>query len=101
MHFGDDGMHIEFVCFRVEIPDDIAVQHCRRPPADWRAEPPQQASMRCGSNWLRRQRTAALDVPSAIVPSECNYLLNPKHPEFQRTRIGRPRPFAFDPRMWK
>ena len=57
--------------------------------------------MRYGSAWLRRARTAVLEVPSVIVPSERNYLLNPRHPDFARLRIGRPTPFVFDPRMWK
>ncbi len=57
--------------------------------------------MRYGSAWLRANRTAVLEVPSAIVPSEKNFLLNPKHPEFHRIRIGRALPFVFDPRMWK
>lgn len=56
--------------------------------------------MRYGSAWLRRSRSAVLEVPSAIVPSESNYLLNPNHPEFPLLRIGRARPFTFDPRMW-
>jgi len=47
--------------------------------------------MRYGSNWLRRGRTAVLEVPSAIVPSENNYLLSPQHVDFHRVRIGRPR----------
>jgi RES domain-containing protein len=82
-------------------PESVLVQHCRHPPAGWRAEPPQEPSMRYGSNWLRRGRTAVLEVPSAIVPSENNYLLSPQHVDFHRVRIGRPRPFVFDPRMWK
>jgi len=101
VHLGDDGIHIEFVCFRIEIPDAVAVARCRRPPTSWRAEPPQPASMRYGSNWLRRQRSAVLEVPSAIVPSESNYLLNPRHPDFALLRVGRARPFTFDPRMWR
>jgi len=101
IHLGEDGLHIPFVSFRIEIPDTVQIQHCRRPPAGWRDEPPQEASMRYGSAWLRRGSMAALEVPSAIVPSESNYLLNPLHADFGRIRIGRPRPFAFDPRMWK
>ena len=57
--------------------------------------------MRYGSAWLRRGSTAVLVVPSAIVPPECNVLLNPLHPDFDKIRIGRAHPFAFDPRMWK
>jgi len=101
IHLGEDGLHIAFVSLRIEIPESVPVQHCRRPPAGWRVEPPHEASMRYGSGWLRRGRTAVLEVPSVIVPSESNYLLNPRHPDFARIRIGRPRPFVFDPRMWK
>lgn len=101
VHLGDDALHIRFVHFRIEIPDSVAVQHCRRPPPGWRAEPPDEASMRLGSTWLRRGRSAVLEVPSAIVPSEMNYLLNPDHPDFRKIRLGRPQPFVFDPRMWK
>jgi RES domain-containing protein len=101
VHLGEDALHIKFVYFRVEIPDAVAVQRCRRPPLHWRAEPPELESMRYGSKWLRAGRTAVLEVPSAIVPSEKNYLINPGHPEFRKLRVGRPLPFVFDPRMWK
>ena len=101
VHLGEDGLHIPFVSFRIEIPDTVQVQHCRRPPAGWRGEPPQEPSMRYGLAWLRRGSTAVLVVPSAIVPPESNVLLNPLHPDFDKIRIGRARPFAFDPRMWK
>jgi RES domain-containing protein len=101
VHLGEDALHMAFVSFRIDIPDAVKVQHCRRPPAGWRDEPPQESSMGYGSAWLRRGDTAVLEVPSAIVPSESSYLLNPLHPDFRDLRVGRARPFAFDPRMWK
>jgi len=42
-----------------------------------------------------------LAVPSAIIPRERNYLLNPAHRDFKAIRIGAPEPFGLDPRMWK
>lgn len=101
IHLGEEGLHIRFVYFRVEIPEDLPIERCRRPPQGWRAEPPHEASMRYGSGWVRRGRTAVLEVPSVIVPSEKNYLLNPRHPDFARIRFGRPMPFVFDPRLWR
>ncbi len=101
VHLGDDALHIEFVRFRIGIPDSVAIQRGRRLPPGWRAEPPEEASMRYGSRWLRQARTAVLEVPSAIVPSEMNYLLNPAHSDFRLVRVGRPLPFVFDPRLWK
>ena len=101
VHLGDDALHIQFVHFRIEIPDSVRIQRGRRPPPGWRAEPPEESSMRYGSRWLRQARTAVLEVPSAIVPSEMNYLLNPAHPDFRRITVGRPLPFVIDPRTWK
>lgn len=100
VHLGEDAVHIRFVYFELGIPDTLAIQRCRRPPPRWRAEPPEEASMRYGSRWLRGKRSAVLEVPSAIIPTEKNYLLDPLHPAFRRIRIGRPLSFAFDPRMW-
>lgn len=101
VHLGEDGLAIRFVYFRIEIADDIAIERCRTPPSRWRAEPPSESSMAYGSAWLARGATAVLEVPSAIVPPERNYLLNPLHPDSRRLRIGRPRPFFFDARLWK
>jgi RES domain-containing protein len=101
IHLGEDGLHIKFVYLKAAIPDELPIQRCRRPPRNWRAEPPEEQSMRYGSEWLRAGRTAVLEVPSAIVPSEKNYLLNPHQPDFRRIRIANALPFVFDPRMWK
>ena len=57
--------------------------------------------MRYGPAWLRAGQSAVLEVPSAIVPSEKNYVPNPRHPDFRRIRIGKALAFVFDPRMWK
>jgi len=39
-------------------------------------------------------------IPSAIVPVECNYLLNPEHPDLKIV-TKEPAEFKFDRRMWK
>ena len=101
VHLGEDSLRIRFVYFKAEIPDGFVIQRCRKPPRNWRVEPPEDESMRYGSQWFRSARTAVLEVPSAIVPSEKNYLFNPLHPDFRRIRVSRATPFVFDPRMWK
>jgi RES domain-containing protein len=40
-----------------------------------------------------------LRVPSAIVPEESNYLLNPGHPDFLSLKIGEPQDFTIDSRL--
>jgi RES domain-containing protein len=68
-------------------------------PRHWRTARGVEATQRIGDGWLGSGRTLALAVPSAIVPEESNYVLNPVHPSFGRMRFGRPVPFLLDPRL--
>ena len=68
-------------------------------PADWKAIPAPRSTRKLGSSWVRGRRSAALAVPSAVLPLETVYLLNPDHPDFASVEIGRPMPFSFDPRL--
>ena len=54
-----------------------------------------------GRDWLAKARQPVLEVRSAIIPEEPNYLLNPRHPKFDRIKIGKAESFAFDPRLIK
>jgi RES domain-containing protein len=53
-----------------------------------------------GDDWLRRGRRPALSVPSAIVPAERNYILNPQHPQFVNLSWDAHEPIALDDRLW-
>ena len=68
-------------------------------PRDWQVEPPPRSSKAVGDNWVREGNTAVLAVPSAIISSEINYLLNPAHADFKKISLSKPLPFAFDPRL--
>jgi len=64
----------------------------------WASDPPPDSVRRLGSAWLDMGESAVLAVPSAIVPLEYNFLINPRHEDFPRIRIGAPDEFRFDPR---
>jgi RES domain-containing protein len=68
-------------------------------PADWREVPPPDSTRAIGDRFVADGRALALRVPSVVVPSESNYLLNPAHPAFASIRIGAPVSFPFDPRL--
>ncbi len=101
VHLGDDAARLEYVYFEVEIPPSVLILLLARKPKGWRNEPPTEASMRVGNRWLRDGRSALLEVPSAIIPSETNLILNPLHLDTSKLRVGAARAFQFDPRMWK
>jgi len=68
-------------------------------PPDWRTEPVPPSTQAAGDAWIASGETAILAVPSVLIPEERNFVLNPAHPDFRRLVIGKPEPFAFDPRM--
>jgi len=68
-------------------------------PPDWRTFPAPPALPAIGDAWLAGGKSAVLRVPSAIVPGENNYLLNPAHPKFARIVIGTPERFELDFRL--
>jgi RES domain-containing protein len=70
-------------------------------PANWRVFPAPPALASIGDSWATRKQSAVLEVPSAVIPSEVNYLLNPQHLDFAHVRIGAATPFPFDPRLVK
>src|SRR3972149_3462689 len=103
VHLGPEDNHIQFVSFRVEIPEDLNIDKLEsdKLPVDWRMEPPPDSTRRIGTQWAESGRSAVLRLPSVIIPTEYNYALNPTHPDFRRIRIEEPKQFSFDPRMWK
>lgn len=68
-------------------------------PLDWRASPAPASLRLIGDRWLAEQQSAVLGVPSAVLPLEHNYLLNPLHPDFPQLVLGAPMLFEFDPRL--
>ncbi len=89
-----------YLCIPVEFDDSLCL---RLPPADlppdWASDPPPDSARHLGSAWLDKGESAVLAVPSAIVPLESNFLINPLHKDFARIRIGAPDEFRFDPRL--
>ena len=68
-------------------------------PAGWESFPAPASLQRLGDAWLDNRRSPALAIPSAIVPSELNYLLNPEHADFSKLTIGKSQPYKLDPRL--
>ena len=58
-------------------------------------------AQRFGQTWFSEKRSAVLRVPSAVLPQESNFILNPLHADFRSIRIGRPTPIRLDSRLWR
>ncbi len=92
----------EYVVFEVEMDERmIARVEWAQLPRRWRADPPPAGLRALGDSWVASGTSAALQVPSAMVPAEHNFLLNPRHADFSKLRVGRAVRFLFDPRLAK
>ncbi len=69
-------------------------------PSDWREVPAPPSLRELGRAWLQAAETAVMRVPSAIVPPEWNYVLNPLHEAFGRMAVLAPAPFEIDVRLF-
>ncbi len=93
---------ILLVAIRAEIPDNLAIKEIKQEdlPENWQDIADYPILQQMGKQWLQSQSTPVLKVPSAIVPVEFNYLLNPRHPDL-KINLDPPMVFKFDRRMWK
>lgn len=103
VHVDADLVPTDLVAIPADIPDSVRLDTVRIDGLlrGWRRYPAPEALKDIGTAWVTKGSTAVLAVPSAVIPEERNYLLNPAHRDFKRIRIRKPVPFHFDSRMWK
>jgi len=99
----DEPLRARYVMIPVTLPKNLKIERItvEQLPADWRDLVAREQLQAIGSEWARRQSSAVLAVPSAVIPSETNYLLNPRHPAFAKIEIGEPQVFVTDLRLRK
>ena len=99
-HFGGAERRMAFVTFEIEIPDSLAIHvEVAALPRNWRSDEPSASTQGLGSDWQLSGRSAALVVPSVLVPQEYCVLLNPEHPDTDNILVSYPEPFTFDARL--
>ncbi len=102
VHLDKDDPPADLVLAVAEVPDNLSRERVevRRLPANWRdpAAPPELA--RFGDEFVARGEHCLLMVPSALVPGENNWLLNPEHPDFRRIKPRKAEPLIYDARMF-
>jgi RES domain-containing protein len=67
-------------------------------PDQWNGYPYVPATQQIGRQFIKSD-DLVLKVPSAVINTEYNYLINPNHPEMAKVIIKNQRPFLFDSRL--
>jgi RES domain-containing protein len=88
------------VWFRLTSRADIRTVRPTGLPKGWNDPVIHPATVALGDSWLRGRKSVGLRVPSAVIPGEWNYILNPLHPQFRKlVRWSRPVVLEIDKRL--
>jgi RES domain-containing protein len=105
VHFTRNDIELSKSLFAipVDIPDSLTITEVflKGLTPVWRVSPPPDSTKDIGTEWAQKGTSAILRVPSAVIPEEYNFMLNPKHVDFKKIKIGKPQPFTLDKRVWK
>jgi RES domain-containing protein len=92
-----DLLDDEMLLYEATIPAGMKIEEVTKQdlPRNWqRWDPPPRALKELGRVWIESLKSPVLKVPSALVPWESNYLLNPSHPDFKKIRVLPPKRFS-------
>jgi RES domain-containing protein len=97
----DEPLRARYVMVPATLPKNLKIERVTpdQLPAGWRDPGAREQLRGIGSDWARRRSSAVLAVPSAVIPAETNYLLNPLHSAFARIEIGKAQEFITDLRL--
>jgi len=97
----ESTLHDAYVAFELSIPDELALYLDDALTEGWRENPPNAISRAIGDEWIISESSVVLAVPSAVIPLEYNFLVDPNHPDFGKIVVEGPFAVDVDPRLNK
>lgn len=98
-HINTLGLPLNRFLVAIDVPDALWAQRqdiaADQLPLGWAAIPAGLTSVDVGSQWLSRQSSLLLCVPSVIVPEEPIALINPAHPMVSQLTAHKLRPVTY------
>ena len=92
----------DYEMVELEIPSRVRIRTLALEilPEGWNSFPLLLQTEQLGDEFVVAAESCVLQVPSAVVPGDFNYLLNPAHPDFEGIQIKSRVDFPFDPRFF-
>lgn len=97
----DEPLRARYRMMAATLPANLKIESitAAQLPANWRNAAARAHLQTIGSDWVSSASSAVLAVPSTVIPTEINYLLNPLHPAFASIGIGKPQELVTDLRL--
>ena len=101
VHRSQSGFNHIFKTMVISIPDDLKIITIELDelPQNWRGSYCEMCLEKV-SQWYSQNQSPVLKVPSSIIPEEWNYVLNTRHPDYNKIKLSRIEDFLFDSRLW-
>ncbi len=93
----------DYVMVEIDIPSYISVAILSKEdlPPNWSSFPHILDTQKIGDAFVAERKSCVLKVPSAVVPGDFNFLINPQHLDFSAIRIVGQEDFPFDSRLFQ
>jgi len=85
-------------CVELYFPDQLPIKTIKKLPDNWNRYPYSGETVSIGSDFIMKNGLC-LKVPSAIISTEFNYLINPAHEDFHQVKLIDARPLILDKRL--
>lgn len=97
----DDPLRAQYMLIPALVSHHVSLRElgCSELGDNWRALSARDDLQAIGNDWLKKRETCILSVPSAVVPAERNFLINPLHPDFSKIIIGESESLETDVRL--
>ncbi|MCK5820618.1 MAG: RES family NAD+ phosphorylase [Bacteroidales bacterium] len=93
----------DYELVHILIPDSIQFMEISPDelPLPWNSIPYNSITQNIGNHFIDTNEYPVLKVPSAVIPGDFNYLINPAHPDSRGIEITKTEAFSFDERLFK
>lgn len=102
VHLDADDAPPDLVLAIAEVPNELRRKQITisELPPHWRDAPAPDELTAFGDEFVKHSEFALLLVPSALAPSENNWLINPQHADFHEISFRKAQPLDYDPRLF-
>jgi RES domain-containing protein len=94
VHLSISAMRQPYTALQFSVPQAQVIDI----PQNWQDTP--TITQTLGSAWVKKRSALVLQIPSVIIPTEYNYLLNPLHPKLEEVKLVDSLEFIWDERLF-
>lgn len=101
VHLNLSQLPDNYVMVTISFPDGIAIESIDRKklPQNWNSFPFHTSTRNIGDDFIIRNESLVLKVPSAVIQGDFNFLINPLHKDISKIKIVHTETFSYDHRL--